>query len=126
LATALPPSLSWGQEAPDQPFANVELEYTYPSAGTVVLTIGQGTLGYRWLTGQSAGTEVVDRLYKSRKVADDVFIVSWHNVEQSDFVSLVIDLKEMVVHGSALAAYGTENEFFFFDKAEIQRVDRRL
>lgn len=110
------------QESIQQAISNVELEYTYSDGGAVVLKIGESKLGYRWIAGPSAGYEVTERTYKSTKIAPDIYLVNWHDSENSDYVNLVIDLGAMVVHGSALAAYSSENPFAFFDKAEISRV----
>jgi hypothetical protein len=110
------------EEVTQQALSNVELEYMYSDGGAVVLKIGEGELGYRWIAGPSAGYEVTERVYRSRKIAAEIFLVNWHDSENKDYVNLVIDLEAMVVHGSALAAYSSENPFAFFDKAEIARV----
>jgi hypothetical protein len=110
------------QESVRQAISNVELEYTYSDGGAVVLKIGEGKLGYRWIAGPSAGYEVTNRLYQSRKISPHIYLVTWHDSENRDYVNLVIDMSTMVVHGSALAAYGSESPFVFFDKAEIARV----
>ena len=89
-----------------------------------MLKIGEGILGYRWIAGPSAGYGVSDRRYQSRKIAAGVYLVNWHDSENSDYVNLVIDLNEMVVHGSALAAYDSETPFAFFDIAKIARVNK--
>ena len=112
------------QESGQQALSNIELEYTYSDGGAVVLKIGDGILGYRWIAGPSAGYEVTERRYQSRKIAAEVYLVNWHDSENSDYVNLVIDLNEMVVHGSALAAYDSETPFAFFDLAKIARVER--
>ena len=111
------------QESGQQALSNIELEYTYSDGGAVVLTIGDGILGYRWIAGPSAGYEVTERRYRSRKIATEMYLVNWHDSENSDYVNLVIDLNEMVVHGSALAAYDSETPFAFFDIAKIARVE---
>ena len=43
------------QESGQQALSNIELEYTYSDGGAVVLKIGDGILGYRWIAGPSAG-----------------------------------------------------------------------
>ena len=112
------------QESDQQALSNIELEYTYSDGGAVVLKIGDGILGYRWIAGSSAGYEVTELRYQSRKIAAEVYLVNWHDSENSDYVNLVIDLNEMVVHGSALAAYDSETPFVFFDIAKIARVGK--
>lgn len=110
-------------EAPEQhALANVELEYTYSDGGAVILKVDEGKLGYVWTAGPSAGYEVTDRIYRSRKIAADIYLINWHDPENKDYVNLVIDFENLVVHGSALAAYDNESPFAFFDKAEISRV----
>ena len=39
------------QDSVRQAISNVELEYTYSDGGAVVLKIGEGKLGYRWIAG---------------------------------------------------------------------------
>ena len=112
------------QESDQQALSNIELEYNYSDGGGVVLKIGDGILSYRWIAGPSSGYEVTERRYQSRKIAAEVYLVNWHDSENSDYVNLVIDLNEMVVHGSALAAYDSETPFAFFDIAKIARVER--
>ena len=112
------------QESGQQALSNIELEYTYSDGGAVVLKIGDGILGYRWIAGPSAGYEVTERRYQSRKIAAEIYLVNWHDSENSDYVNLVIDLNEMVVHGSALAAYDSDTPFAFFDIATIARVGK--
>jgi len=112
------------QDSGQQGLSNVELEYTYSDGGAVVLKIGDGILGYRWIAGPSAGYEVTERRYQSRKIAAEIYLVNWHDSENSDYVNLVIDLNEMVVHGSALAAYDSDTPFAFFDIATIARVEK--
>jgi hypothetical protein len=50
------------QESGQQALSNIELEYTYSDGGAVVLKIGDGILGYRWIAGPSAGYEVTERI----------------------------------------------------------------
>jgi hypothetical protein len=92
------------QESGQQALSNIELEYTYSDGGAVVLK--------------------TERHYQSRKIAAEIYLVNWHDSENSDYVNLVIDLNEMVVHGSALAAYDSETPFAFFDIAKIARVGK--
>ena len=113
------------QESGQQALSNIELEYTYSDGGAVILKISDETLGYKWIAGPSTGYEVTERRYQSRKIAAEVYLVNWHDSENSDYVNLVIDLNEMVVHGSALAAYDSEIPFAFFDIAEITNLQLR-
>ena len=112
------------EEANSQALSNIEIEYTYPELGTVVLRIGDGELGYAWTAGPSAGNQASNRAYLSRKIGDELYLVNWHDPENVDFVVLVIDFRESMVHGTALWAYQTDSPGTFFGKAAISRVER--
>ena len=97
------------QESVDQALSQIELEYTYSDGGAVILTIKE-KLSYRWTAGPFKGAAVSDRIYKSRKIDDEMYLVNWHDTENKTFVSLIIDLKNKKLFGSALIKYGTEEE----------------
>ena len=79
-------------------------------------------LSYRWTEGQFKGAAVSDRIYKSRKIRDEMYLVNWHDKENKNFTSLIIDLKNKKLFGSALGRYGTEDEMTIFDEATIKRT----
>jgi hypothetical protein len=112
------------QEADQNGLSNIEIEYTYPELGTVVLRIGDGELGYAWTSGPSAGNEASNRAYRSRKIGNELYLVNWHDPEKEDFVVLVIDLGASMVHGTAFWAYQTNSPGTFFGKAVISRMER--
>ena len=124
LLTIAPLIPAQAQAPGQQALLNIELEYTYHELGTVVLKIGDGKLGYTWTEGPGAGNAVTGKIYQSRKIAEDIYLVTWNDSENSDYVVLVIDLGEMLVHGSALSAYRSQDAFAFFGKAKIARVER--
>jgi uncharacterized secreted protein with C-terminal beta-propeller domain len=109
------------QEPEDQALSQIELEYTYSDGGTVVLTMNE-KLSYRWTAGSFKGVAVSDRIYRSRRIGDEMYLVNWHDKENKNFVSLIIDLKNQKVYGSGLIAYETENETSGFDEATINRT----
>jgi hypothetical protein len=59
--------------ANDQPFDNVELDYTYSSGGSITTTFENGFVRYRWLSGPFEGVEERDLKYQSRRIGDDFF-----------------------------------------------------
>ena len=109
------------QESVDQALSQIELEYTYSDGGNVVLTIKE-KLSYRWTEGPFKGAAVSDRIYKSRKIGDEMYLVNWHDKENKNFTSLIIDLKNKKLFGSALGKYCTEDETPIFDEATIKRT----
>ena len=112
------------QEASPQLLDGMELEYTYTDGGTVILNFYDGKLKYRWTAGPFAGTEEGDRIYKSRRIGDELYLVNWHDTDNLNFVTLVVNLQQNVLHSSAVIGYGTDQEVTLFDTAVIERVDR--
>ena len=110
------------QEASTQALSNIELSYTYSTGNAVTLTIKGGKLGYLWTAGTNKGNGVKDLHYNSWKIANSIYLVSWHDPENKNFVSLTFNLNTMKEYGTALIAYGTPNEVTLFDEARINTV----
>ena len=113
----------YSQETNYHALADVEISYTYTDGGAVTLTLSDGKLGYLWTAGPFSGTEVRDLDYYSRKLAESLYFVSWHDPENSNFVTLIFDLDQMIEHGTALISYGTDMEATLFDEARIDNVN---
>ena len=88
----------------------LELDYTYSSGGHLIASFYAGQLKYRWLSGPFEGVEESDLTYKSKKIAPEQYVINWHDLNHSNFVTLIIDLEEKVLHSSAVLYYGTEKE----------------
>ena len=125
LVVTLGPHVAIAQEPTPQLLDGMEIEYTYTDGGTVVANFDDGRLSYRWTAGPFAGTAVADRIYKSRQIGDELYLVSWHDTENLNFATLVFDFQRNREYGSALVGYGTDQATVLFDEAVIQRVTRR-
>jgi hypothetical protein len=51
-------------------------------------------------------------------------MVNWHDTDNSNFVTLIIDLVQKKIHSSALLYYGSENEVESFAEAAINQATR--
>lgn len=94
----------------DQPFDDIALDYTYSAGGSITAAFEKGFARYRWLSGPFQGVEEHDLKYRSKRIGEDVFVVNWHDKSNFNFVTLVINLSDKVVHSSALLYYGTPKE----------------
>lgn len=56
------------------------------------------------------------------EVIHEVFVVDWHDKTNFNFVTLVLDLPNRLVHSSALLHYGTQNEVTSFDTAAVTGI----
>jgi len=117
-------SPSFGQDNAPQLLDGTELEYTYSDGGAVVLTFYDGLLKFRWIAGPFEGVTGEDLAYNARAVADDIFLVNWHDLDGPSFVSLVINLQQNTLYSSALLGYQTDGELSLFDEATIERLER--
>jgi hypothetical protein len=102
----------------------VELDYTYSSGGHLITSFYAGQLKYRWLSGPFEGVEESDLTYKSKKIGPEQYVINWHDLDNSNFVTLIIDLEKKVLHSCALLYYGTEKEVTSFDGAIINSIKR--
>ena len=116
------PLAAISQEPDKQALSNVELSYTYSDGGSVILTLKDGKLGYRWIAGAFKGINVSGRTYISRKISESMYLVSWHDTENKNFVSLVFDLNRKIEYGTGLLSYGKPDEAAHFDEAKIKNV----
>jgi hypothetical protein len=122
FAMILFPLTAISQKTGKQALSNVELSYTYTDGGAVILTLKDGKLGYRWIAGAFKGVEVTGRTYFSREIAGSMYLVSWHDTENKNFVSLFFDLNRKREYGTGLLSYGKPDEAAYFDEAKINSV----
>jgi phenolic acid decarboxylase len=118
------PFTAFSQETDIQALSNIEIRYTYSDGASVILTIKNGKLGYRWTAGIAEGSEVNELTYYSKELADSIYLVSWHDSENKNFVTLIFDFNLMVEHGTAIIFYATPYERTLFDEAIINKVSR--
>ena len=90
--------------------------------GAVILTIKDGKLGYRWTAGNFEGNVVNDLSYNSTEIADSMYLVNWHDPENKNYVSIIIDLNRMIEYGTALISYETQDGEILYDEARIANV----
>ena len=107
-----------------QPLDGLELDYTYEGGGQIIASFSHGRLKYRWLSGPFEGVEESGLNYQSRHVRDEIYLVNWHDKDNSNFVTLIIDLARNKIHSSALLYYGSENEVESFAEAAINHARR--
>ena len=109
-----------------QALDGLDLDYTYDGGGQIIVSFSERRLGYRWLSGPFEGVEESGLSYSSRHVRDEVFLVNWHDTDNSNFVTLVIDLARKKVYSSALLYYGSHKEVESFSEATINHASRNL
>lgn len=104
--------------------ANMKLEYTYSTGDKVILSIGVKTLGFEWVGGQLDGLRIGDLEYDCKETRGSQFLLKWHNQSAKSYVTLLIDIKESRVYGSAIMYYQSDELFEIFDEARITQVSK--
>ncbi len=104
--------------------ANKKIEYTYTSGDKVILDIGIETLSFEWIGGQLDGTRIGDLDYVCKATREGQYLLKWHNMNAKSYVTLLIDLEEKRVYGSAIVEYLTAIPFEIFDEATITKVSK--
>ena len=122
---ALGGGLAASQETAAQLLDGTQIEYAYTDGRAVAMTFHDGKLRYRWIAGPFEGTEVGDLAYQSRKIGDELYLVSWHDTESPTFATMVINLEQNVLYSTALVRYGTDRQATLFQAAIIERVTRQ-
>jgi hypothetical protein len=94
-------------------------EYTYESGMRARIWFEAEQVSYEVLAGPTQGnTNTIN--YKARKVAEDIYLVQWHQASNGNTVSLVIDEKEQVLYGSSIL----EVQGLMFESAVIDKMER--
>ncbi|MDG1437984.1 MAG: hypothetical protein P8P98_03340 [Emcibacteraceae bacterium] len=104
--------------------ANKKLEYTYTTGDKVILNIGIETLRFEWIGGHLDGTRIGGLEYTCKGTREGQFLLKWHNLNAKSYVTLLIDIKEKKVYGSALVEYLSDKPFEIFDEAMITQVSK--
>ncbi len=104
--------------------ANTKIEYTYTSGDRVILAIGLTTLDFEWFGGHLDGTRIGGLDYICKETRQGQFLVKWHNLNANSFVTLLIDIKENKIYGSAIVEYLSDDPFEIFDEATITQFSK--
>jgi len=108
----------------EQPLDGLTLDSTYEGGGQIIASFSRGQLQYRWLSGPFEGVEETGLKFRSRHLRDEIYVVNWHDTNNSNFVTLIIDLAQKKIHSSALLYYGSKNEVESFAEAAINEASR--
>lgn len=101
---------------------NKRLEYTYSTGEKVILKIGSKTLEFLWIGGELDGLKIDNLEYICTETRKGQFLLKWHNLIAKSYVTLLIDIQEMQLHGSAIMFYQSEEISEIFDRATITSI----
>lgn len=101
------------------------INWSYTANGaTMILAFEDGMASYEWIKGRRAGNSAKDISYRSREMAEGVFLVSWDQAERPDFITLVFDFNNNIMASTGLIGYGTADQRNLFQGGIVESIER--
>jgi hypothetical protein len=103
---------------------DVSLRFFYQSGWGLKMSFASGRVSYEWIAGPPKGNGTVGVPYRSRKIGERQYLVTFRDRDQrgDDFVVLVLDFEDNTMAGSALLDYATDRERLHFEGGIIEGV----
>lgn len=96
------------------------MNYYYQNGKAIHLDIYDGKLKYKWIARPAKGKGNKDLPYKSRKIGNKMYLVSWLEESHPDYVTLVFNFNNNVMYSSGILRFGTKKQFTVFDGGIIE------
>ena len=113
---------AFGEEEAALGIPNAEIHSVYASGNEVIYKFRDGKLEYRFVAGRMKGAFNEGLDFVSRRVADDIYLVSWHDTNNAFYMTLVLDLKNNKEHFTSIIGYANEVPQTNFLEADIISV----
>jgi len=88
--------------APVRKLNNTQITYQYTSGRSYHVKFEEAGVSYRYLTGSKPEKWWGPFPYKAFEVEDKVFFASWFEAGYGDYVTLLINLNNHLLYGSAI------------------------
>ena len=111
---AQPGGTEMDPHGPEHLLDGTGFNYFYQNGSGLQIMFYDGMVRYEWIAGPRTGNRAEDLSYQSRRIAEDLYLVSWHEANKPDYVTLVVNLNNNVIYSSSILRYGTENELTVF------------
>ncbi len=98
------------------------MNYYYQNGGGIHLELYDGMLKYEWIVGPRTGHKNRDLPYKSRKIGERLYMVSWLEESHPDYTTLVFNFTNNVMYSSGIFRFGSKDQFIRFDGGIIENL----
>ncbi len=98
------------------------VEYYYQNGSGIQLELYDGMLRYEWIAGPRKGNGNKDLPYRSRKIGDRFYVISWLEPSHPDYTTLIFNFNNNVMYSSGIFRFGKPDQFIRFDGGIIQTV----
>jgi len=111
-----------GEEDNSQSLPDIEIHSIYADGREIISTYKDRQLEYRIVSGRMKGAFARGLDFVSRKIEDQIYLVSWHDQNNAFYISLIIDLKNNREYHTSIMGYSNENPMTNFLAAEITSI----
>ena len=95
-------------------------QYYYQTGDGVRFEIYGGKIKYKWITGARKVRGNQDLPYKSRKIGEQLYLLSQLEAAHPDYITLVFNFKNRVVYSFGLARFGTDKQMIVFEGGIVE------
>ena len=92
-------------EQPEHLLDGYSFNYQYVNGMAIHMDFYDGKAKYEWITGARKGKGNKDIAYRCRKIGDDLYLMNWHETGIKDYLTLVLNFKNMTVYSSIIIGY---------------------
>lgn len=96
------------------------ITYDYTNGRSYNVKFEKEGVSYRYLTGSKPNTWWGPFPYQAMKVSDQLYFASWFEEGYGDYVTLLINFDENIIHGSAII----RGEDVHFHRAKLVNIER--
>ena len=107
----------------DQAMSDIEISTKY-SNGTIVSTFKDDMVSYKFTEGRMKGAFAKNLRYESHLIGEYMYFVVFHDTNNNNRFTLVIDLKNKREFTSAIMSYKSDRSYNFVTDGEIINVKR--
>ena len=94
--------------------------YIYQNGMGAHIEFYDGMLKYEWVSGPRKGKGNKDLKYRSRKIAENVYVINWLEESHPDFMTLIFNFENNVMYSSGILRFGKDQQKVVFDGGIIQ------
>ena len=96
------------------------MNYYYQNGTAIHMELYDGKLKYEWIVGPRKGKGNKDLPYRSRKIGEKMYIISWLEISHPDYITLIFNFNNNVMYSSGIFRFGTKDQFTVFDGGIIE------
>ena len=110
------------EKNPEHLLDGTSMNYYYQHGGGIHMEFYDGMLKYEWIVGPRKGNKNHNLKYKSRKIDDKMYLVSWLEESHPDYTTIIFNFNNNVMYSSGIFRFGSPNQFTRFDGGIIENL----